>query len=83
MPKKQTSSSRITKRNDIKTKAGYYMYADGSSNWGCGLFRGKEKPLRIDLDDAKEMHVSSKEDKLKWYKAEKEEIAKAKEAAKK
>ena len=82
MPKKATSSSRIPKVQDDGTKAGYFMYADGKSAWGCGLFRGMEMPLRIDAKNAQEIHTSKVEDKVTWYQDKQKEIAEALKTAK-
>jgi hypothetical protein len=75
MPKKSTSSSRIPKERNDGAEVGYYVYANGSSAWGCGLYRNGEKPLRIDADNAKEIHKSSEEDKVSWYKSRQVKIA--------
>ena len=82
MPKKSTSSSRIPKERSDGAQVGYHVYADGSSAWGCGLYRNGEKPLRIKTDNAKEIHKSSAEDKVSWYKARQVDIAKAAESLK-
>lgn len=37
-------------------KSGYWMYADGSSYWGVGLYKGNETPFEI----TKEMHQNKK-----------------------
>jgi hypothetical protein len=83
MPKKATSSSRITIEKLPETPQGYYMYADGTSRWGTGIYRGMEKPLLIDADNAKEIHNSKHADKVAWYKEKQKEIEEAAKAAKK
>lgn len=82
MPKKAKSGTRVTKVVADELMPGYYVYSDGSSEWGCGMIKKGETPLRITDDNAKEIHVSSVEDKKAWHKAKREEIAEALKAKK-
>lgn len=83
MPHKAKSGSRVAVAREDGAQAGYFMYSDGSSNWGVGVWRGGETPLRIDADNAKEIHLSKQKDKVAWYKEKQIEIAEAAKEAKK
>ena len=76
MPKKATSSSRIVAPKEDGAKQGYYVYSDGSSNWGVGIFKNNEFPLLINADgeEAKKIHKSPVAEKLEWYKKRKAEL---------
>ena len=73
MPKKATSSSRITAIKEGESALGYYVYSDGTSNWGTGLWRNGEFPVLA----TKEIHQKTIAEKIEWLAEE----AKTKETA--
>lgn len=42
---------------------GYWMYKDGYSYWGIGLYRNFERPLKT----TEELHRGEIEAKVKWH----------------
>ncbi len=50
-------------KNETKSKHDYYMYKDGYSYWGVGLYRGDELPISCPVD----IHKSTIEEKITWY----------------
>ena len=63
-------------KNKEKDEAisGYWLYQDGTSHWGTGVFKGNEKPVEI----TSELHSKTIDEKIAWYseqkKAEKKEV---------
>lgn len=64
----------IQKKEYVEAVNGYWMYQDGTSRWGTGVFKNNEKPIEI----TSELHVKPIDEKIAWYleqkKAEKKEV---------
>ena len=41
----------------------YWMYEDGHTYWGVGLYRFGKLPMKT----TKEMHIKTTEEKVAWY----------------
>lgn len=78
MPKKGTSSSRIAAARVDGAQAGYFVYSDGSSYWGVGVFKG-ETPLKAN----KAVHGLRSNKRETWYNERVKYLASKQEAAKK
>lgn len=70
----------MAKQEQVKqeSESGFYIYQDGYAYWGIGLNREGEIPLKTTA----EVEKSTLEDKVKWYNAEAERIAKINAEAK-
>jgi hypothetical protein len=69
------------KSNKDKDEHGYWMYSDGYSYWGIGLYRIDvnapvdpnnngtkfELPLKIDTPEPEKIHNGTVEERLEWY----------------
>ena len=77
----KANQAGIKEQNDNSNRHGYWVYSDGYSYWGIGLYRYQEIPLKC----SKELHENpDKEAKIAWHKEESAKIAEAqKETAKK
>ena len=76
MPKASAMGKTISKPKE-RGEIGYWMYADGSSNWGIGIMHGREVPLKT----TKEIHNANTEEKMAWYAGESRSKERAKEEA--
>ena len=78
MPKKAKSGSRTAARKDNEVTQGYYVYSNGDSNWGDGIWHGSHPLLAT-----KEVHNKTVEEKIAWFEIETADIKKAKAEVKK
>jgi len=51
-------------RSNRSAKQGYYLYEDGVSHWGIGIYRDGTAGVEI----PKDLHEKSQEEKAEWYK---------------
>jgi len=79
MPKTAGKNSRTIARKLPETKQGYFIYSDGSSTWGIGVYRG-ETPLRTTEEIHQNKNIA---EKIDWHKKETERIAETKTEANK
>jgi len=78
MPKKASSGSRTAVKREDGAPVGYYVYSNGDSIWGTGIYKRGETPLLAN----KETHQLKPDERITWHKEETASRAKA-EAEKK
>jgi len=74
MPKKTSNSSRTVADKNDGAEVAYYVYANGNSIWGAGIYKHGERPIKGN----KEVHQKTQAERIEWHKEKTAELAEAK-----